>query len=308
MTEHPGQPQRPPASAYLLIDSRDRGETSTGLLQPNANDFILNARGNAALLYGYFTRVAITQVSFDWYFPLIKENYNDLIRVTNVTTATTSTIQLSGQTPYVDYDTLAAQLETLLRAAPVGNPALTVTFESAYTGFLISTNNGDQLQFVSPLVADPTRGTLYKTLTKTYRTLGINNYQMSTAITDMQCCPPRAATSYLDIMSDRLTKFQRVKDADTDQQQPRNTQIARVYITPPGQRIIVENTVAPEGPGTQPFTICVDYNTPKHIKWSPGEALYQLDLQVRDMDGDLLPWNGLEACWEYQLTLVASET
>lgn len=303
--EHPGQPQRPPASAYVLIDSRDRGETSAGLLLENTNDFLLSAKGNAALLYGYFTRLAITQVSFDYYFPLIQENYNDTLIVSNTTTNVTSTITLSSVIPYADYNDLASDLEAKLIASAVGNPALTVSFVPQFAAFLIQTNDGSSLVFVSPLAADPSRGPLYKNLTKTYRTLGISNPQMSIPIADMQLCPPRLPTSYVDIVSDRLTKFQRVKDADTDQVQPLNSQIARVYLTPPGQRVLITET---NSLGSQPFTICVDYNTPKHIKWSPGEALYQIDLQVRDMDGDLLPWDGLGACWEYQLTLVASET
>jgi len=308
--EHPGIPQRPPAYAHLLIDSRDRGEEADGLLKENANDFILSAKGNAALLYGYFTRVAITQVNFDWFVPTLLANYWDSVRVTNTTTGNTATINLitAGATTsgYFTPDDLATVLEDALKAtAGVGNAALTVTYNALYGGLEYATNDGSALQFVSPLAADPTRGPLYKNLLKTYRVLGISNAMMSTAVNTNIGSPVRGPTSYVDILSERLTKFQRVKDADTDQSVPRSTQIARLYLCPPGQRVIVSNT---SSVGGEPFTICVDYNTPKQIKWSPNEALYQVDLQVRDMDGDLLPWDGETANWEYQLTCVASET
>jgi len=308
--EDKGIAMRPPAYAHVLIDSRDRGEDSAGLLLENTNNFILSAKGNGALLYGYFTRIAITQLSFDWYFQTISVGYNDTIRVTNTTTATTATINLltaAGTTSgYFSPADLATLLEDALKAtAGIGNPALTVTYNALYGALEFATNDGSDLRFVAPLQADPGQGALYKNLLKTYRTLGVSNAVMVVANDTGVFSPPRAPTSYVDILSERLTKFQRVKDADTDQLQPRSTQIARLYLCPPGQRVLVQETQAL---GSEPFTICVDYNTPKQIKWSPGEALYQIDLQVRDMDGDLLPWDGIGNNWEYQLTMVASET
>lgn len=308
--EHPGVPQRPPAYAHLLIDSRDRGTDSDGLLLENASNFVLSAKGNAALLYGYFTRAAITQVSFDWFIPTLLSGYNDTIRVVNTTTATTATINIitaAGSTSgYFAPDDLATLLEDALKAtAGIGNPALTVTYNALYGALEYATNDGSNLRFLTPLQADPSKGALYKNMTKTYRTLGISSAMQTVAVDTNIGAPLRPSTSYVDILSERLTKFQRVKDFDTDQDVPRNTQIARVYATPPGQRVLVTNT---SSGGSEPFTICVDYNTPKQIKWSPTEALYQLDLQVRDMDGDLLPWDGETASWEFQLTIVASET
>lgn len=308
--EHSGVPQRPPAYAHLLIDSRDRGTTADGLLKEDASDFVLSAKGNAALLYGYFTRVAITQISFDWFIPTIQNGYNDKIRVVNTTTGTTATIDIldaSGASPgYYNPTELAALLEDALKAtAGIGNASLTVTFNSLYGALEYDTGNGDNIRFITPLEADPSKGTLYKTLLKTYRTLGISSGMQTVAVDTNVGQPPRPSTSYVDILSERLTKFQRVKDIDTDQDTPRSTQIARLYATPPGQRVLVDST---SSGGSQPFTICVDYNTPKQIKWSPAEALYQIDIQVRDMDGDLLPWDGSLANWEFQLTCVASET
>lgn len=306
-SEHPGTPQRPPASAHLLVDSRDRGVDSLGNPSGSAANFRIYNNNN--LMYGYFTRFAVTQVQFWWEFPTIATDYNDILFIQNVTAATQDQVQIvSG---YYNPTTLAAAIQTALRAsAPLNIPAATCVFDDLSNGFIIDSNGagtGPDLDFVSPVTADPGKGALFYKLVRSYRTMGVPVALFGAGGLPILplAVPQMIGTQYVDIVSRNLTKYQRAKDTDTAPQNTRSNIIFRLYVCPPGQRVQVYDT---EGPGTFPFLICVDPNTPKHIKWSPGEALAELDLQVLDMDGQQLYWDQTFAPWEYQLTLIASET
>ena len=308
-TEHPGIPQRPPASAYLMVDSTDRQPRDAVFNVPiasPANDFYINR--NQALLFGYFTRLAITQLQFDWSVQTIMTGVND----TFVINYGGTNYEVKLDNGYYNPTTLAAEVETQLQA--IGAlAAFTCIWNPLYQSLQIDSNvasPGGDFFFVTPsdgpLLSPPVSN---QVLTRTYRTLGVgnNNTGITSPPTNTQFLgtPKLIMTDYVDIVSRNLTKYQRVKDTDTAPLNNKSYLIARVYLCPPGQRVITD---ASGGLGDSPFFICVDYNTPKHIKWSPGEPVSQIDLQVLDQYGQLLPWDSVEAPWEFQLTIVASET
>jgi hypothetical protein len=107
-------------------------------------------------------------------------------------------------------------------------------------------------------------------------------------------------TRWIDICSSRLTVFQKVKDATTLPQNTNQNVIARVYLCPPGQRAVADDF-------SKPFTLCVDYNTPKHLRWDTGQAIADFDIQVRDEFGDLLYWDEYSNT-EFEMTILASES
>ena len=305
--EHPGVPQRPPASAHLLVDSRDRGVDALGNPLGPASDFRIY-NGNY-LLFGYFTRFAVTQVQFWWNVPTIATGWNDTLFIQNVTAATQAQVVIPAGF-YTPPD-LAAAIQVALRASvPLNIPAATCVFDPLSSAFVIDSDGagtGPDLDFVSPKTADPGEGNLYYKLVRAYRTMGVPVALFGTGglPTLPLAVPQMIGTQYVDIVSRNLTKYQRAKDTDTAPKNTRSNIIFRLYMCPPGQRV---QTYEVEGPGTFPFLICVDPNTPKHIKWSPNEPLAELDLQVLDMDGQVLYWDQTFAPWEYQLTLIASET
>jgi hypothetical protein len=51
----------------------------------------------------------------------------------------------------------------------------------------------------------------------------------------------------------------------------------------------------------------IDYNTPKHIRWSPDQAINNFDIQFKDEFGQIITWNTRYPT-EYQMTFLASET
>ena len=317
MSEHQGVPQRPPAYAYLLIDSKDRYSTAQQQVLGNvpANDFHIQ-RGNA-LLYGYFTRLAITQVLFDWKLPTIVGGKNDTILIYN------SDADVSGQIiippGFYTPQALAAELQTLIQnEAPLGLPGMTVQYSSLNGGFVFE-SNGDDWYFQDPTLSGITVNdpALQTTVLRTYATIGVTATNLGPPNADQILAPPNMIYSrYVDIVSKEMTKYQNVKDNDTSPQNQLSQVVVRLYTTPPNSFIptgfvpgappnAVDDTTAL---GDRQFTICVDYNTPKHIKWNPNEALYNTDFQVYDEFGELLPWDNNLYPWEFCLTIVASET
>ena len=123
-------------------------------------------------------------------------------------------------------------------------------------------------------------------------------------------------TPYVDIISETLTKFQNIKDTDTSPNKL-NSIIARIYLSGGGSAQALTGDGYPLG--SAPFTIVQDLNSPKIIRWSPAEAVYNIDFQVRDSYGDLLFNEALYSdqipfitvsynySTEFQMTLLCSE-
>ena len=326
-SEHPGVPQRPPASAYLLIDSLDRYEnsqfgadnTNIALLKymagddPSASNFTIQR--NTPLLNGYFTRLAITQVQFEYNLPSVLTNFNDTIylRYTQGATVNQAVTVVLDAGWYNNADlaaALQAEIIAALAATGVPNPAFTVTFNKPTYSLTFATNNADTFGFAD--VVTGLNSIEQAQYLKALQLIGVTSNQTlaplanpSVSIIVANRSPRLIYTQYVDIVSRNLTKYQRVKDADTASQKNKSYIIARVYFVAPNTVQFVD--ASGESFGSRPFTICVDYNTPKHIKWSPNEAVHELDFQLLDEYGDEFLWDTFYAS-EFQLTIVASET
>ena len=295
--------KRPPAYAQLVVDSLDRygaGFPTAGQAITTSSDW--QTQLQQIVLNGYFTRLAVTQIQFQWNLPTIITGYNDRFTIFGGSPAIDATIVIPQgyYTPAV----LAALLQALLQAA-IPSGGFTVTFTAANGAFQITSTSN----FV---VGGLPLGGGANVFTRTALTLGFFN-TAPPATTFIGTPPTMLATRFVDICSSTLTKFQRVKDVTSLPNPTITNIIARVYPVAPNTRI---NTLADgaltdsSAVGSCPFTICIDYNTPKSIKWSPDEPLSNFDLQLRDENGALLPWNptsGGPAC-EYQLTILASES
>jgi hypothetical protein len=296
--EHPGVPARPPASAHLLVSSTDRYATQYDRLQlpTTSANWRLNKQGY--LLNGYFTRLAVTQIQFQWNLPTIAEDVNDILTFEydgNAFSAILSAGFYSGAL-------LAAELQTEMNTA-AGLPANTITvIYSPDNWFVMDAGAGHTLQIDS---FDPTVvGALANIQNRLLVTLGFTTEWETAAQTLTGGIAPLLWTRWVDICSTTLTKFQRVKDATTLPQNITSDVIARVYAVPPN---VSQNAAQPGQLFSYPWVMTIDYNTPKHIKWSPDEAISNFDIQVRDEFGTLIPWTE-EFATEYQLTILASET
>lgn len=293
-TEHPGVPQRPTASAWLNIDSEDRyASRSEKVLNPvPANDFRIQKA--QPLLYGIFKRVGVSQIQLQYRVPTIVANDNNYFALKDVSNNVSYVYSLVEG--YYSADSLAAAIQASVLGAP-GNPftGFTCVYSDLNGGFEM-TNTALDFALVPSAPSVPSYVNTY--LLRTYDTLG--GYSPSNdPKTFFTGTPQLLYTRYIDIVSDRLAKFQRVKDADTLITNKTNI-VARVYLTAPNTR------VDPAVYGG-PFDLTWDPNTPKHSTWSVDEAIYELDFRMYDERGELLYWDPTHNT-EFQVSMLASET
>jgi hypothetical protein len=297
--EHPGVPSRPPASAHLMVSSTDRYTTFFDRLAnpTTASSWQLNKQQN--ILSGYFTRLAITQIQFQWNIPTIIENYNAFfgIDISGVS------IFISIPTGFYTPASLATEIETLVKDDDDYDEDWDFTVTGSSTGFTFSVASPYDFTITPPVVDDDAPDAIefskFLILIGAFENTFTENTDL--AITGV---PTMLATRWVDICSSRLTQFQRVKDATTLPQNLTSDVIARVYAVPPGQSM---NDDMPGQILAIPNIFCIDYNTPKHIKWSPDQAVNNFDVQVFDEYGQLMYWSP-EYQTEYQMTILASET
>jgi hypothetical protein len=274
----------------------------------SANSFTLQ---NAQyLLQGHFTRLAISQLQFQWCIPTIAENVNDQCTMiffqasTNTVTTYTVTITPGFYTP----ELLAQEIENEFLAEGESElPAVlgfNVFIESGRFVFDLSGASaaaGDSFSFVFP-DAGLARDNLFAL------TIGANYYcGVPTSFgTQLELSPPPMTyTRWIDICSSELTKYQRVKDSNTLNGGSTTNVIARVYVTVAGTS--QSHTTSGSVQNGLPFTMCVDYNNPKWIKWNGADSLLNFDIKCLDEFGQLMYWAPNYAT-EFQFTLLASET
>lgn len=300
--EHPGTPVRPPASAHLMVSSTDRYKTvGDRWFEPTTSaNWKLNKPNN--LLYGYFTRVALTQIQFQWYLPTIGTNKNDIFRlIIKTNPGGTIVFDKIFQVPQELYTgtQLATVVQDLVTNDPSYNVAwgFTFTFSTTTKTFTMGVNAG----YVFNVETEDLPQGQKEIAERFLFTIGFIQFSFDVLSYEGNEAP-LYYTRWLDICSDGLTQFQRVKDATTLPNSINNNVIARVYPTAPNTRFN-DNYSAFQGH----FVLCIDYNTPKHIKWSPDQALNNFDIQVFDEYGEYMAW-GYNNESEYQLTFLASET
>lgn len=299
-SEHPGVPQRPPASAHLLIDSLDRYDNNFALAIRDpalpGNNFILSKK--VALLYGYFTRLGITQIQLQYRVPTIVEGVNDTFLMYDSDNQDYYEVVL--QAGYYSATTLAAAIQAeVLALATTPFPGFTCAYNAIAGGFLMACAGVNFSLAVA--TGAPYTDAEAKLWERTFVTIGGNANTLQTAAANAIATgvPQLLYTRWIDIVSDRLTKFQRVKDADTLLTNKTNI-VARVYLTAPNTRV---DPTASGGP----FDLTWDPNTAKHIKWSANEAVHELDFRLFDEYGEPLYWSP-SADTEFQITILASET
>ena len=92
-----------------------------------------------------------------------------------------------------------------------------------------------------------------------------------------------AFTQYIDICSPQLCKFQEFPGGSTTNLARRGNLICRLYIT---NNIAVTSDGAIEG--TRPFVINRQYQNARIMKWTTGNSVGQMDIQLYDDAGQPL--------------------
>jgi hypothetical protein len=297
-TEEKVKTARAPSSAHLLIDSLDRYQ----LGYPRSVDFGGNQTSSSSwtlqlptyVLNGYFTRLSVTQIQFEWNIPTIVSGYND--QLTCSVTSGIYTIQLveGWYTP----TTLATAITTEFAAlTPPPTQTITCTYSPTFGAFVLSASAGAVGITSVTSVRNGRFGITSGLLQGSERsTDGLNTIGSP---------PTMLATRFIDIRSSYLTKNQRVKDVTTLPGNIVTDVIARVYAVAPNTSIpAVANTVG--AMFSSPWIMNISYPVPKYIRWNMTEPISNFTLELLDDGGNTLPWTQGIGC-EYSLTMIASE-
>jgi len=297
-----------------------------GTGQP-ANDFSITAPN--ALMNGYIEKIIVSQIQLQYYLPTVIPNQNDLLPV-YVETSNGSAVftQYLLNLPYGFYgpEELAAVLQAVLNVTVYGS-ALPARFQVVYTygliqaaqsniGFtIVLQDGGKRFYFGNPTAP----GFPSVQILKTYKLFGLaipNSQPQTTQFSWVQ--PVFLYTPYIDIYSDALTNYQRLKDTDSSTIR-RKGLVARLYLSGVGnpqmsmEEQVMQGTFTTTGVptstggttttnsnfnsvviangsalGSHPFVLTYDLNSPKVINWTPDSAINSLDFQLRDCYGDLL--------------------
>lgn len=292
---HPTVPTRPPASAFLLIDSKDRDQRSS-LTNPGTvntpeqapfwpqplNDFTIQKR--QPFVAGYFHRIGVTEFRMEWVTPNINQRNNKLIvEMDNSLTEAVVRVPEGFYTP----NELAAALDAALTTAVPGE-TWNVTYDDGEASFNITTvNNGFTLKpYIYPTIEQTKKG-LYFMINWA---LGTGNGGGGTSKDQSgQPISSLSYTSYIDVCSSGLTQYQDVKDNGTNEGQAPGV-LLRVYLGNYTTEGLGDGGTSSETvrPGCRPCVIHRIYNVPKYSKWSPGEYVNKIDIQLRDDTGNLL--------------------
>jgi len=266
---------KPITSAILVLDSFDRG---TG--QP-VNNFTLQP--GAILSSGYFSRIVPVVLHFPYAIPNVNPK-NNTLTISNGATNTIITIPEGFYT----IAELATQLQTSLNASGFGGVfAVSVDVKTLYytvTNTLIPfkiINTPGKSNDLVYMAGFETNNTLSLTQVGTY-----NNLQY---------------TTFIDIRSNKLTKFQKVSDVSSNL--TATTLLYRVYIS--WQTLNIRNN--DNMFWTRTATIAFETTNPKHIRWIPsGEFLSDVDISLYDDNEELLYIPAGHP--DFQISLYLSET
>ena len=351
--QDPGITQRPPASAFLLIDSRDRiqsgvsGQAEAELIQNGQNqplnDFTIQKR--QAFLSGYFNRIGVTEVRFPWCIPNINPRNNQYVYTTwnPGPFPQPSTFQSTITVPegFYNPEELAQQLsgdnksldpaQTFYNGFPdVPNviPQATGAFQVGSTSsFTITASDQPRGGLISVMNLESQYSTFTSTINSSTVTLSYpvpqnsgfpgQNYVLG------QPMPKMTYTDYVDVCSRTLTQYQNVKDNSTRENQTPAV-LQRIYVNDNNATMSFGNggfypvglsnvdvSQDTQWPGCRPGLISRIYNVPKYSSWSPGQFIDQIDIQLRDDNGDLLyipnDGNGKTQFQNFQMTFHCSE-
>jgi hypothetical protein len=293
---------RPHSSANLFISSTDR---YTDVIQrvifpTTASDWALPTSKYALL--GYFERLAVTQIQMQWNVPTIIAGKNDVINVVVYPPGGGSVYLVYTITPgFYSGDELAAEVQQGLRAATgyLGPMTLTVTYR-ADNSFRIIVAAGYSIELTSATLL-PTEIDANQKLLITMGFIGgtVSGDAIQGSSAQM------LYTRWIDIVSDEMGKYQKVKDTNSFPSKTTTNVIARIYATPPN---VLINNLQPGQLFSTPWIMTIDYNTPKYINYIPEQGgLANLNFQLIDEYGEPLFWSS-EYPTEYQLTVLASES
>lgn len=324
-----------PKTAELHLDSLDRytnsdiGILKTNVANPDQNtaklfssvfsDVVEPATNNCQiqpkrnLIYGYMSRVALTQFNLNYNVPTVVAGYNDKFAIGTGAGVGGPIYYMTIPAGYYNVVTLAAQLQTLIRAIPTNPlPAATVVapasqtsaFISRYaTGFVISSGDATVIQLIPGVTGQSAASAnIYG---RVWRMLGVNDQVQATTLA--LGIPNLRPTDYVDIVSNTLTTYKDTKDANSSVQSP-TAVIGRIWLSEAwvNSQTATNGYPDPNLIGTAPLTVTKTWVNPNWSQWSPNQSISSIDFTLLDMWGNPLFWSATYPT-EWSATLTVTE-
>lgn len=291
-------PIRQPSVALLTVNTADRlqfdnqGYVTNNPL-PSINNLLINTR--QTLLQGYFTRIALTELNIPWNIPNVNDTNKTFTLIVSDGDANSEEITITITEGFYNGQELAnaltegisGEIFNLGGAFPDVNN-IAVSYLSELCQFKIV----NDIVNAEPFLIVPVNGGQRDDLTNMMGYGAIPSsvspkFEWYSGYASLQYTP------FIDIVSQQLTKKQKVNDASTAFNTGRRL-LHRLYLTPNGYTqlpTLFENELGPtslEMPGTKPFIIHEQFVNPKQIAWDAEEFLNILDLTLNDYKGNLL--------------------
>jgi hypothetical protein len=313
-----GTPIRYPSVALLCVDSTDQNRFDANKYRIDTETpsriYINKQR---PLMFGYMTRLALTEMNIQWDTPNVNSLNNTLtMAIYSATDANPNVVALikyvrvildnSFYTP----NALASELATELNTDQdiIDNElSFTVSYDDELNAMRISQSSvypSGRLKGYFKLVSGSAPSTLTGLPPVQYDLLYCMGME---AITKPGVEPvgyystirggyaPMLYTPYVDVVSNLLTKNQNVADGATSSSYT-SSKLARIYFS--NEAIINPHEALPTGAvedevssicnivGTRPCVFRREFKVPKQIQWNSTENVDLIDIQVLDYKGN----------------------
>jgi hypothetical protein len=314
---------RPCATSLLTINSDDRfkdyavATASSDADTYNISPYSFTINRAESLLPTPPTRLAITEVAFQWAIPNITPNTNRIFVYYGTPPGplygNLITIPVGFYTP----SELADILQAKIRANVPALGSCEITYGTDLSGaarpiFTYKSNSFSTLMCFSPITQAESPDIL-PTFKQLFNVLGFNRTNSPDGFVSnigYGGLTFAQTINYVDIVCTQLTALQGIRD--TSSQSIRRDALARLYIVNPSD---VSNVSCADPafcpPGCAPFTIYKDYATPKQAQWIPNQPVGgSLKFEVYADDGlplseyDSLPFANYT---NWSITILLSE-
>ena len=341
---------RSPSDALLVIDSADRSSSTSATGEPLSipstqpyNNFRLQRPQN--LVQGGFTRLQLTEINFPYAIPNInKYTYAFWIQCNNPTGGAIINqkiaLGLQTDTAFTQGRDLALALKSIMNGLAAISTDIGVAWDVQYlpeSETYVSQNGGFVINAIisagptafpfSLYPCDPTTvGTVPIPAKSMLTVMGFNpltnwNYLTSRTPSKQSLYASLSYTSYIDVVSSKLTYYQRVQDSSSKTNSFGNI-ICRIFIAnetsdtgsqgfyyngEPDAAFNPVRYVATLPPGSSPFLIHRQFVCPKSFRWDMNQAVDWLDIKLYDDAGNPLFYDPNFAFPDFQITFKCTE-
>lgn len=309
------------STANFLIDSEDRQEynesTTLSLLEPppttNSADFSITKIGQN-LLSGFFTRIAMSEVSLTWNIYNVRTSTPDLSG--NNTTGIAVQVGAGAVTPYTvsiirgNY-TAKDGLDALLTAV---NTATGLTFTLPVSSTVggkraLKAPVGTTFAFYRTTPVPPSPAPFVSNLAQGLGFLVYDSLPLSANLLNEWTAnkPNLLAYEYIDITSSQLASQQKVKDATTSAFDSIDVIYRWNFVNDEAYPAEYDAYNYPILPGYKPFSLKRTVSFPKQIRWNPIVPIGNLRFQIYSDKQQVLKYNEYDEAVEFKMLMLVSE-